>query len=80
MLFRSLGINPPFVVEIGAVGIKGIHLSSPNRNGFPNQSSGEVFAEELHLRQVIRDFGQQTMEQIILKFLRQFYDLVGVDF
>ena len=76
----ELGIEPPYELEIGVVGIKDMRLSLPQGiNGPTNQLSDVVHDDVFHLRAVLHNLNPQAQDKVVTEFLRGLYD-VGVDF
>jgi hypothetical protein len=78
---QELGINPPYEIEVGAVGLQNMRLSLPqSRTFYQEQFSDPVHDEEVHLRVVVHNVTDECVNKIATDFLRNLYDLVAVDF
>jgi hypothetical protein len=74
-----LGIDPPYDVEIGIVGMKGMRLSL-RQSEFMNQMSNPLHFNEMHIRRVLNEVSQQSINVVAHDFLHEIYDLAGLEF
>jgi hypothetical protein len=77
---EHMGITPPYTIEFGAVGLKGVHTSIPQHmNPFANQISDSIFENELVIRRVLNSNESAAIDRIVEDFSRQLFDLAGID-
>jgi hypothetical protein len=75
----ELGIEPPYDIEIGAVGLKDMSLSLPQRVGsFANQTSGPILEDQLIYRRTLTATTPKARHDAIHEFIRQLYDTANV--
>lgn len=77
MIIRELGFDPPYTVEMGAVGLAGARLSMPPPNPM-NQVSGPIHQNQLPIRRVLNDTAPASRDAIVSEFRRSLYDLAGL--
>jgi hypothetical protein len=66
----EMKLRPPFVIELGAVGLKGIYMGAPH----PEFSSGYYYGP-LREESLVRRYDlQDTQRAALLDILRQFFD------
>jgi hypothetical protein len=63
-------LRPPFVIELGAVGLKGVYMGAPH----PEFSSGHYYGPFREDALVRRYDLQDTEGPALLDILRQFFD------
>jgi hypothetical protein len=73
-LARSLGNNPPFVIEMGATGLKNVRIGMPDRY-WPDQRWGPILHNELRHRNTITNINDLDSE--LQKFFSSLFDLAG---
>jgi hypothetical protein len=74
---QELGFDPPYTIEVGAVGLTDVRLSMPAPNAW-NEVSGPIHEEELRIRRVLNGVAPRNRHAMIEEFRRALYDLAGV--
>jgi hypothetical protein len=71
----EMKLRPPFVIELGAVGLKGVYMGAPH----PEFSSGHCYGpfreESLVRRYDLQDSRHAGLLDILRQFLDELYDL-----
>jgi hypothetical protein len=78
----DLGIEPPYEVEIGVVGLRNMCLSLPRdpQRIYVEQFSTRVHDEVLQVRRVLNDVNPSIQADVVREFLREVYALVAIDY
>jgi hypothetical protein len=69
-----IGIEPPYQIELGAIGLAGTHLGI-NLHGI----SEPIYSESLRVRRTLNDTSEQTITKLVDEFLDKLFDLAGED-
>ncbi|HEX4367899.1 MAG TPA: hypothetical protein VH023_13770, partial [Rhodopila sp.] len=78
---NELGIEPPYEIEIGAIGLQDVSLSLPQPvNPFANQTSRPMFQDQLIYPQSLTAISPRAQHDAIHEFIRQLYDLANVTY
>jgi hypothetical protein len=76
---EKLVVEPPYNIEIGAIGLKDVSLSLPPPGSpYTNQTSGPVFDAQLIYRHTLTTITPQAQHAVIQEFIRRLYDLANV--
>jgi len=67
---EELKLRPPFIIELGAVRLKGVYMGAPH----PESSSGHYYGPFREARLVRRYTLRETKRAMLLDVLRQFLD------
>jgi hypothetical protein len=80
---QSLGIDPPYEVEIGMRGLKGCCLARPLGRDriqvYGNNYSDPIQSDPSPVRRVINDPGPEAQTGVVEEFVRSVYALAGLD-
>lgn len=71
---EHLGLEPRWQVELGLVGIKGLHLYGLD----PAAPGGPIRKSEVIQRLILNDDGDSTLDDVLLDFFSKVYDAAGV--
>jgi len=76
---EEIGVAPPFHIELGAVGLKGLRVSLPqsHRRWF-HELSEPIFEDQLQFRKVLNDTSESAQEALVQDFIKQLYDLANI--
>jgi len=74
-LIPDLGLSPPFKIELGAMGLRGLRLTLPSN---PYVSSGQIFQEAAHMVRVVEGLTDAIIKAIVDDFTHKLCDLAGV--
>ncbi len=66
------GIDPPYQVVCGAVGMRGAYLALQNRS-----YAGPIHDDKIELRIALNDIRTESQEKLIGQFLTELFDLAG---
>jgi hypothetical protein len=69
---HELGIQPPYEVEMGAIGLRDVRLGIAMYN-----ISEPIHVPELRLRRVLTDAGPDSVDGLVEEFLVELFDLAG---
>jgi hypothetical protein len=70
----AFGIQPPYQIELGAVGLSGTRL------GFnPDRISEPIYNDQLKFRRTLNDVSLGTRQKLISAFVDALFDLAGED-
>jgi hypothetical protein len=71
----AFGIAPPYTIELGAIGLTGVHL------GFKlyEISNDSILIDEIKVRRVLNEVSDPALEKLIFEFLDELLDSVGLD-
>jgi hypothetical protein len=71
----EMKLRPPYVVEIGAVGLKGVYMGAPH----PEFSSGNYYGpirDESHIRRYeLKGVSRAELDDVLRQFFNELYDL-----
>ena len=78
---NELGIDPPYEIEVGVVGLRNMCLTRPpeRMTGYINQFTDRVHDDERHVRMVLHDPTPDTQGSIVRKLLTDLWALVGIE-
>jgi len=71
----EMKLKPPFVVELGAVGLKGAHMGAPHPEFSSGHYYGPIREASLVRRYELSDVQQAALFNILRQFFEEFYDL-----
>jgi hypothetical protein len=74
---HDLGGTPPYVIELGAVGLRGMRVSLPSPNPW-NEVSSPIYESELRIRKVLNDPSFTNQRALIDALLADLNDLADV--
>jgi hypothetical protein len=76
---EEMGVAPPFHIEMGAVGLKGLRVSLPqsHRRLFHGLSE-PIFEDQVQFRKVLNDTSVPARETLVRDFMRRLYDLANI--
>ena len=69
---KHLGLGPPWQVECGLVGIKGLNILLP-----PQEFFGPIQKPEITYRMIVNDDKPSSIDAFLLAFFTQVYDATG---
>ena len=70
----GFGIEPPYQIELGAVGLRGTVLGMNTSNMF-----GPIHQDRCKIRRILKDATPDAQQQLIGDFLDALFDLAGED-
>ena len=73
---ENMGIEPPFTIEMGAVGIQGSCLGL-GHGGQPGRVSDTIHQPSIQMRCILNKIDEDTIVEVIEKFLEELYDIGG---
>jgi hypothetical protein len=73
----ALGVQPPYDVEMGAVGLREMCLSLPVPNPY-NEVSEPVYDDEFKRRWILNDISEASQQTLVEQFIAGLYDLAGI--
>ena len=71
----DMKLKPPFVVELGAVGLKGVYMGAPHPDFSLGHYYGPIREWSLVRRYELRDVQRAALFNILRQFFNEFYDL-----
>jgi len=71
----EMKLRPPFVVELGAVGLKGVYMGAPHPEFSSGHYYGPIREESLVRRYDLQDTQRGALLDILRQFLEELYDL-----
>jgi len=77
-LAPDLDLSPPFKIELGAVGLKGLRISGP-LNKPTYATSGEIFRDVVHDTKIVDNLTDSTIAEIVQGFLHKLCDHADFD-
>ena len=76
-----LGIDPPYTVEMGLIGLKSMRVTLPSPpNLYANRYSEPIHGDICRIRRVLNDTNLEGQGQIVETFLKKLYAAAAVDF
>ncbi|MGH1404141.1 MAG: toll/interleukin-1 receptor domain-containing protein [Alphaproteobacteria bacterium] len=72
---RSMGVEPPYTVEAGAIGLNQAYLGIPK--DYDDGLRGPIHENELIFRRVIEEASEAEIQQFLLDFFEELFDLSG---
>jgi hypothetical protein len=76
---EDLGVAPPYEIEIGAVGLKGVCVSLPKSKGrWSNDISEPIYDDQIQFRRFINDTRDDSRQQLVQEFCKKLYDLAAI--
>jgi hypothetical protein len=76
---EEIGVAPPFHIEMGGVGLKGLRVGLPqsHRRLFHDLSE-PIFEDQLQFRKVLNNTSVSAQEALVEDFIRRLYDLANI--
>lgn len=74
---KELSLKPPWVVELGVVGIMGLHLYAGSGE-YAWSAWGPIRKSEVIKRMILNDDKEPSVNDLLLEFFSQIYDAAGV--
>ncbi|MGB6541214.1 MAG: hypothetical protein WBF03_10105 [Xanthobacteraceae bacterium] len=71
----EMKVKPPFIVEVGAVGLKGVYMGAPHREFSSGHYYGPIREASLVRRYDLQDSQHGALLDVLRQFLDEFYDL-----
>ena len=76
---EEVGLAPPFHIEMGAVGLKGLRVSLPQSlRRWLHELSEPIFEDQLQFRKILNDTSVSTQEALVHDFIKRLYDLANI--
>jgi hypothetical protein len=76
---ENIGLQLPYMLELGAVGLKDVRVSIPREMArWANDISEPIFENEISIRRILNNDDSATITQLVQDFARQIYDLAGI--
>lgn len=70
----ELNISPPYSIEAGAVGIKGIHIVHGSQ---PDDTSGPIFDDVFQVERILHDASQTAVDHVALAIFEGLFGTTG---
>jgi hypothetical protein len=72
-------VAPPFHIEMGAVGLKGLRVNLPQSlRRWLHQLSDPIIENQLQFREVLNDTSVSAQEALVQDFINRLYDLANI--
>jgi hypothetical protein len=71
-------LRPPFAVEIGAVGLKGVYMGAPHPEFSQGHYYGPIREADLVRRYDLQDTQRATLFDTLRQFFDELYDLAEI--
>ncbi len=72
-----LELQPPFSAELGAIGLRDVHVSRQAPNPY-NHTAGPIHDDSCMVRLVINSVAKQAQDAVVEAFVTELYDLASV--
>ncbi len=72
---RNIGIEPPYTLEAGVVGIKNAYLGVPR--DYDDGLRGPIHTNELVCRRTLNDASETSIQEFLLGFFEELFDIAG---
>jgi hypothetical protein len=76
---QEFGVAPPYHIEMGAVGLKGLRVNLPQSlRRWLHQLSDPIIENQLQFREVLNDTSVSAQEALVQDFINRLYDLANI--
>jgi hypothetical protein len=76
---EEVGVTPPFHIEMGAVGLKGLRVGLPQSlRRWLHELSEPIFENQLQFRMVLNDTSVSAQQALVHDFIRRLYELANI--
>jgi hypothetical protein len=73
----EIGVQPPYTIELGAVGLSQVCVSLPPPNVY-QEVSQPIYENTVKLRQILTDIGVGSQDKLVREFIGKLYDLADI--
>lgn len=77
ILASELKLQLPYTVELGAIGLNGLHLACPGGSNGQGQFVGPIMKDIIQKRYILKSASESSVDDLLREFFNEFYDLAA---